>query len=137
MAAKAAESIPTSADSFLDKNVFDLFSLKGRTVAITGGARGIGLALGFAVAEAGGSVAILDAAEQPHEHFKRLQSIASKAEYYRYVSGSPADESERLWMSCWWELLVRSDVTDYEMLQSTFADIVKDFGRVDGLYAAM
>lgn len=27
----------------------------------------------------------------------------------------------------------RSDVTNYEALQATFDDIVKDFGRIDGL----
>lgn len=75
-------AVPTNADSFLSHNVFDLFSLKERVVVITGGARGIGLALGFAVAEAAGSVAIIDAAPEPHEHFKTLQSMC-KAEYYQ------------------------------------------------------
>ncbi len=61
------------ADGFLRHNVFDLFSLKTRTVVITGGARGIGLSFGFAIAEAGGNVAIIDALPEPHEHFYKLQ----------------------------------------------------------------
>lgn len=60
-------------DSYLQHNVFDLFSLKGRTVVITGGARGIGLSMAFAVAEAGGDVAILDVLSEPHHHFHILQ----------------------------------------------------------------
>ncbi|KAF1817168.1 putative short-chain dehydrogenase [Eremomyces bilateralis CBS 781.70] len=111
MAAKSETAVPRNADSYLHNNVFDLFSLKDRVVIITGGARGIGLALGFAVAEAGGSVAIIDAAPQPHEHYKKLQEIC-KAEFYQ------------------------ADVTDYEKLQATFDKIVEDFGRIDGLITA-
>ena len=78
----ALNAVPKNADAFLNHNVFDLFSLKERVVVITGGARGIGLAVGFAVAEAAGSVAIIDAAPSPHEHFQKLQGIC-KAEYYQ------------------------------------------------------
>ncbi|KPM34513.1 hypothetical protein AK830_g12060 [Neonectria ditissima] len=42
-----------------------LFSLEGKTIAITGGARGLGITLAIAVVEAGGSVACLDILEQP------------------------------------------------------------------------
>jgi pyruvate/2-oxoglutarate dehydrogenase complex dihydrolipoamide dehydrogenase (E3) component len=77
-------SVPQDADSYLQYNVLDLLSLKNRVVVITGGARGIGLALGFAVAEVGGSVAIIDAAPSPHEHFEKLKAIC-KAEYYQCV----------------------------------------------------
>lgn len=73
-------------DSFLHNNVLDLFSLKGRTVVITGGARGIGLALAFAVAEVGGNVAILDAAAKPHEHYQILKERHDvKVAHYQYV----------------------------------------------------
>lgn len=60
-------------DLYMHRNVLDLFSLKERVTVITGGARGIGLALAFAVAEVGSHVAILDISDQPHEHFYRLQ----------------------------------------------------------------
>jgi len=96
-------------DSYLTNNVFDLFSLKGRVTVITGGARGIGLALAFAVAEAGGQVAILDASDEPHEHYEELKKICSKLKYYK------------------------SDVTDFGTLEKTFDQIVADFGRIDGM----
>lgn len=59
-------------DNFLRRTVQDLFSLAQRTIVITGGARGIGLAFAFAVAEAGGNVAILDITEDPHPHYHEL-----------------------------------------------------------------
>lgn len=71
-------------DSFVHRTVQDLFSLHGRTVVITGGARGIGLAFGFAVAEVGGSVAIIDVLDEPHEHFYKLQKEYNvKVKMYR------------------------------------------------------
>ncbi|KAL1296805.1 hypothetical protein AAFC00_004433 [Neodothiora populina] len=90
----------------------DLMSLKDRVAVITGAARGIGLALAFAVAEAGGKVAIVDASPQPHEACAQLQEICSELRYYQ------------------------SDVTNYDVLQQTFNDIIKDFGRIDGLITA-
>ncbi|KAL0935105.1 short-chain dehydrogenase reductase sdr [Colletotrichum truncatum] len=99
-------------DDYQTSNVFDLLSLKDRVVVITGGAQGIGLALGFAVAEAGASIAIIDAASEPDLAYKDLQAISSKTAFYQ------------------------SDVTDFERLKSTFTSIAKDFGRVDGLITA-
>lgn len=99
-----------SVDGYLTANVLDLLSLKGRTIIITGAGRGIGLALAFAVAEAGGKVAIVDAAESPHEYFTKLEGICERVGYYK------------------------SDVTDYDRLQTTFASIIEDFGRIDGMY---
>jgi sorbose reductase len=60
-------------NSYLRNSVQDLISLKGRTIVITGGARGLGLAFAFAVAEVGANVAIVDALDTPHEHFYRLE----------------------------------------------------------------
>lgn len=60
-------------DRYLNHSVQDLLSLEGRTVVITGGARGLGLAFALAVAESGGNVAVLDAADSPHEHFYKFQ----------------------------------------------------------------
>lgn len=70
------------ADSYLTSNTLDLLSLKERVVVITGGAKGIGLALAFAVAEAGGQVAIIDAAEQPDDNYALLEKIGGKVGYY-------------------------------------------------------
>ncbi|CAK7244566.1 MAG: hypothetical protein STHCBS139747_006110 [Sporothrix thermara] len=47
-------------DGVHKKNVKDLLSLDGKTFAITGGARGLGITLAGAVLEAGGNVACLD-----------------------------------------------------------------------------
>lgn len=72
------------ADGFLRRSVQDLFSLAQRTVVITGGARGIGLAFSFAVAEAGGHVAILDVADEPHPHFYELAKRHPKQQFKHY-----------------------------------------------------
>ncbi|OJD29685.1 sorbose reductase sou1 [Diplodia corticola] len=110
MGSKAAER---ANDLYLSRTVQDLFSLKGRVTVITGGARGIGLALGFACAEAGSDVAILDRLASPHEHFNKLVS-----DYGVKVK------------------LYNTDVTDYPTLEKTFAEVVKDFGHIDGLITA-
>ena len=73
-------------NKYLERSVHDLLSLKGRTVVITGGARGLGLAFCLAVAEVGGNVAILDVAHSPHEHLTEIKSRHPvKIEYYKYV----------------------------------------------------
>ena len=77
---------------------------------ITGGARGLGLAFAFAIAEVGGDVAIIDALDTPHEHFYKLErDFNIKVKLYK------------------------SDVTKFEVLKTTFDQIVADFGRIDGL----
>lgn len=68
---------------YISSKVQDLMSLENHVVVITGGARGIGLALAFAVAEAGASVAIVDASPQPDENFDLLKTYGVKARYYR------------------------------------------------------
>ncbi|GAM83025.1 hypothetical protein ANO11243_010110 [Dothideomycetidae sp. 11243] len=71
-------------DAYLGSSVFDLLSLKDRTVVITGGARGLGLAFALAVVEVGGDVAVLDAAAQPHEHFFQIKKkYPSRLEFYQ------------------------------------------------------
>ena len=73
--------LPT--DSYLTSNVKDLMSLENRVIVITGAAKGIGLALAFGVAEAGGKVAIIDASPEPSENYSRLQDICSELRYYQ------------------------------------------------------
>ncbi|KUJ19526.1 short chain dehydrogenase [Mollisia scopiformis] len=104
--------LQADADGFLKRSVLDLFSLKGRTIVITGGARGIGLALAFAVAEVGGNVAIIDVLWEPHAHFQELEKFDVRVKLYK------------------------SDVTSFDLLKGTFDEIVKDFGRIDGLVTA-
>ncbi|KAF7553674.1 hypothetical protein G7Z17_g3452 [Cylindrodendrum hubeiense] len=100
-------------DRYLKHSVQDLLSLKGRTIVITGGARGLGLAFALAVIEVGGNVAVLDAADKPHEHFYQIQkNFDAKLEFYK------------------------TDVTKYDQLKNTFDQVVADFGRIDGLITA-
>ncbi|KAF4464334.1 short-chain dehydrogenase reductase sdr [Fusarium albosuccineum] len=95
---------------YLQHSVQDLLSLKDRTVVITGGARGLGLAFALAVAEVGGNVAVLDAADKPHDHFYKIQKdFDIKLEFYK------------------------TDVTKYDLLKQTFEQVASDFGRIDGL----
>lgn len=79
-----------NTDNYLRHSVHDLLSLKDRVIVITGGARGLGLAFALAVAEVGGSVAILDAAEKPHDHFYEIQKRHPdvKFGYYKCVGCS-------------------------------------------------
>lgn len=70
-------------DRFLTENVLDTFSLKDRVIAVTGGAQGIGLALAVAATQAGAKVAILDAAERPHDDYQKLKEISSELRYYQ------------------------------------------------------
>lgn len=82
----AQNAPPIDVNSYLNNSVHDLLSLKGRTIVITGGARGLGLAFAFAVAEVGGNIAVLDALDTPHEHFHLLEpKFGVKAKLYKYV----------------------------------------------------
>ena len=99
------------ADSFLHRTVHDLFSLKRRTIVITGGARGIGRSFGSAVAEAGVNVALVDLLSEPHEHYYKLEKdYGVKVKLYKCIA------RYRLY-----PLLLttrdRSDVTKYEALE--------------------
>lgn len=58
-------SIPESNITPANASHTDLFSLSKKTVAITGGGRGLGITLAAAVLEAGGHVACLDILEEP------------------------------------------------------------------------
>lgn len=77
-------NLKRDADGYLRRSVQDLFSLSERTIVITGGARGIGLAFAFAIAESGGNVAVLDVAEEPHAHFQLLSKRFPKQRFKPY-----------------------------------------------------
>ena len=74
MSSNNTETLNRSNDKYLQHTVQSLFSLKGKVVVVTGGARGIGLAFAVAVAEAGADVAVLDVLETAHEHFEHLKN---------------------------------------------------------------
>jgi sorbose reductase len=71
------------ASDYRSKKEYDLMSLKDRVIVVTGGARGIGLALAFAVSEAGASVATIEASAEPDKDFHLLQANGTRARYYR------------------------------------------------------
>ncbi|CAG8938050.1 unnamed protein product [Penicillium salamii] len=73
-------------DSYLTTSIFDMLSLRGQVVVITGGARGIGLALAFAVAEAGARVALIDASPKPHDHYAVLNERCEKLKFYQITA---------------------------------------------------
>ncbi|RVX70820.1 hypothetical protein B0A52_05471 [Exophiala mesophila] len=113
----AAPSINT--DAYRLEALLDLFSLKEKTVVITGlwpdipalgpsGARGLGLTFAWGCAELGANIAALDLSEKPHDDFSLLKDeLGVKAKFYR------------------------TDVTNLEMLEQTFDQVIKDFGRID------
>ncbi|KAI4924378.1 uncharacterized protein J4E92_007459 [Alternaria infectoria] len=56
-----------------------LFSLAGKTIAITGGGRGLGITLAFAVVEAGGHAACLDILPEPsNTEWQALTKLAKQ-----------------------------------------------------------
>lgn len=79
------QTLRRDPDGFLHRSVFDLLSLTKRTVVITGGARGIGLAFAFACAEAGASVAILDVSDKAHSHFDELAKRFPEQKFKLYM----------------------------------------------------
>ncbi|EXJ68029.1 uncharacterized protein A1O5_08644 [Cladophialophora psammophila CBS 110553] len=96
-----------STDAYRKTNITDLFSLKGKTVVITGGARGLGLTFAWACAEVGANIAALDLLDEPHEDFALLHNeLGVEAKFYR------------------------TDVTNLQLLTQTFAEVVRDFGHI-------
>ena len=73
-----AKDIPESDITLASKTATPkLFSLAGKTVAITGGGRGLGITLAIAVVEAGGCVACLDILPSPSApEWQQLTSLS-------------------------------------------------------------
>ena len=78
------QPLKRDTDAFLRRSVPDLFSLAQRTIVITGGARGLGLAFAHGVAEVGGNVAILDISDEPHPHFHELSKRYPRQRFKLY-----------------------------------------------------
>jgi NAD(P)-dependent dehydrogenase (short-subunit alcohol dehydrogenase family) len=98
----------------LERLVLEDFSLQGQVAVVTGGARGLGLEMMDALAEAGADVVALDVlAEQAKE-----------------AAGTVA--ARRGVRAASWRL----DVTDEQQVATTFAAIEREFGRIDVLVAA-
>jgi len=90
------------------------FSLKGRVAVVTGGARGLGLEMMRALAEAGADVVALDVLEE-----QARESAAQTARDFGVRAGA-----------------YRMEVTDAAETDRTVAAIEADFGAVDVLVAA-
>ena len=89
--------------------------LSGRTVVVTGGTRGIGLAIGERVARDGANVAILGKTIEPHE--KLPGTIYTAAEQVRAAGGRA--------------LPIASDLRVDEQVESAIEQTVSEFGGID------
>ncbi|RAK79224.1 putative short chain dehydrogenase/oxidoreductase [Aspergillus fijiensis CBS 313.89] len=100
-----------------DGRRFREFDLEDRVFAVTGGGRGLGLAMAEALMEAGAKVHCLDRLENPHPDFLAAQDHAAStyggALHYHRV-----------------------DVRDAEEVNALFATIAAQDQRLDGLLAA-
>lgn len=97
--------LPTP-DPQLAPNIIDLFSLRGKVAAITGGGQGIGYAVAEAFAQAGADIAIWDV-------YDASKAAAGLAKYGTKVK-------------CY-----VCDVTKSEDVDNTVAQIAADFGTID------
>lgn len=90
-------------------------SLAGRTILMSGGSRGIGLAIALRAAEDGANVAILAKTDQPHPHLEgTIHTAAAAIE----EAGGQA-------------LPVLGDVRSEESVQDAVARTVERFGGID------
>ncbi|KAL6232072.1 hypothetical protein BDW75DRAFT_243330 [Aspergillus navahoensis] len=90
------------------RNVIESFSLKERTIVITGVTGGLGINFANACVQAGANVAGIDIASAPHADFHKLSAYGTKVSYYQ------------------------ADVTDAQLVEDTFQQIVGDFKEIHG-----
>lgn len=108
------KSLPLVDDAYKRTTVQNLLSLKSKTTVITGGGRGIGLAIVRGCVEAGGNVAVLDALPGPHSDYDELVKAypTSQVKYYQ------------------------TDVANFNKLEVTFKQVIDDFGQIDSCVTA-
>ena len=63
-----------------------MLALDEKRIIVTGGGRGIGIALVIGIIEAGGHVGILDILNEPHTDCKALIETSGRCHYFKYVS---------------------------------------------------
>ncbi|KAL1872470.1 hypothetical protein VTK73DRAFT_1467 [Phialemonium thermophilum] len=112
-----AHSLAPSGDPNVGRKRFADFDLAGKVFIVTGGARGLGLALAEGLVEAGGKVYCLDRAPEPDEYWEEAQS--------RVV---PEWGGSLHYM--------QQDVADKQHLEEVVARIADEHGRLDGAIAA-
>jgi len=94
-------------------NVIDRFSMRDKTVLVTGGGRGIGFAICKAVAQLGGNIAVLDCLSEPVDEFHSLGSQNGIRAFYR-----------------------QADVTQKQSLEDGFAWALEKAGSFQGCVTA-
>ncbi|KAL5355721.1 NAD(P)-binding protein [Aspergillus floccosus] len=109
--------IPPMKPEHKNGHRFKEFDLADRVYAITGGGRGLGLAMAEALMEAGAKVYCLDRLDAPHPDFMAAKEHAEEnyggsLEYYKI------------------------DVRDDAEVNATFAEIAAQHKRLDGMIAA-
>lgn len=73
------EALAPGATQTSNTQIPGMFSLAGKTIAITGGGRGLGITLAHAVVEAGGHAACMDILPEPSEtEWQALQKLAKQ-----------------------------------------------------------
>lgn len=88
--------------------VLQRFLVTGKTVVVTGGARGLGFEFAKGLAQAGANIAAIDRDDTAPSYFDQLSQSGGQHKYYK------------------------ADVTDYEGLKATINQISKDFGSING-----
>lgn len=97
------------AQTTASNDLSGLFGLKGRNYVITGGAQGIGFAVGKAVAQVGGNIVAMDIQDKPKPEFMELSSkFGVKAIY------------------------IQTDVTHEASLKAAFEQAVDALGSIHG-----
>ncbi|KAL6705106.1 hypothetical protein ACN47E_007365 [Coniothyrium glycines] len=90
-------------------NVLEQFSMKGKTIIVTGTAEGIGGAVADAMAEAGGNVALW---------YNSNPAAAQRAQTLAQTHGVKTQS-------------YKVDITDASAVQATIQQVVRDFGQID------
>jgi len=110
------ERLPSETETNTHQR-FREFDLQGKVFIVTGGARGLGLAMAEALVEAGAQVHCVDRLSKPEDEFTKAQKRANPAYggslHYRQI-----------------------DVRDAENVHKTFSEIAELNKRLDGLVAA-
>jgi sorbose reductase len=86
---------PRRNDPAASLKITDRLSLKDKTIVITGGGRGIGLAISKAIAQLGGNIAVLDALPEPSQEFHSISSSHGVQTSYQRVDVTVQSSLER------------------------------------------
>lgn len=88
--------------------VLQRFLMTGKTVVVTGGARGLGFEFSRGLAQAGANIAAIDRDDAAPPYFDQLSQTGGRHRYYK------------------------ADVTDHKALKATIDQICQDFGSING-----